>query len=161
MLVAIMLVHGSGLSWITGWHDWQCRLFLRWRVRPILASSVFATAIFLMLCLHIIESVLWGLALNKSHLVASLRDSMYFSANTYTTIGYGLMILPQQWRELAPIMAISGLFAFAWTTGEMFNVIGSHRKLVSDLRDLRAGRTDAAETESSAGPDPKAKAQHG
>jgi hypothetical protein len=65
---------------------------------------------------------------------------MYFSANTYTTIGYGLMILPQSWRELAPIMAISGLFTFAWTTGEMFNIVGQQRELVADLAEKRKSR---------------------
>ena len=69
---------------------------------------------------------------------------MYFSANTYTTIGYGQMILPDNWRELAPIMAISGLFTFAWTTGEMFNVITFHRKFVTGLRDARHAQYRAA-----------------
>ena len=162
MLVIIMLVHGAGLGWITGWHERRCRAFLRWKLHPTLAASVFAATIFLMLCLHIIETGIWGLALNKSHLITSLRDSMYFSANTYTTIGYGFMILPQQWRELAPIMAISGLFAFAWTTGEMFNVIGAHRKFVSDLRDIRREPDTAAkEAGLSEEPETNAKAQHG
>lgn len=133
MLVIIMLVHGSGLGWIVGWHQHRCQYFLRKRWHPFSAKSVFAGTMFLMLILHIIEAVIWAVALNKTGLVPNWRDSMYFSANTYTTIGYGLMILPTNWRELAPIMAISGLFAFAWTTGEMFNVVGEHRKFVAEL----------------------------
>jgi hypothetical protein len=144
MLVAVMLIHGSGLGWITDWHERGCRFFLNRKMHPRLAASVFATTILMMLALHIIETLMWGLALNKAKLVASLRDSIYFSANTYTTIGYGKMILPENWRELAPIMAISGLFAFAWTTGEMFNVIGVHRKFVSDLWELRKGNDQTA-----------------
>jgi hypothetical protein len=37
------------------------------------------------------------------------------------------------WRELGPMMAISGLFTFAWTTGVMFNVVGYQRQLIDQL----------------------------
>jgi hypothetical protein len=78
--------------------------------------------------------------LNLSGLILNLRDSVYFSANTYTTIGYGKMILPENWRELSPIMAISGLFTFAWTTGQMFELVGFRRKLSEDLATLQKQR---------------------
>ena len=89
-----------------------------------------------MLLLHVTEACIWGVVLNKVGLISNLRDSIYFSANTYTTIGYGFMILPQSWRELSPIMAISGLFTFAWTTGEMFGIVGQQRELVADLAEI-------------------------
>ena len=94
--------------------------------------------------MHITEACIWGVVLNKVGLISSLRDSIYFSANTYTTIGYGLMILPQSWRELSPIMAISGLFTFAWTTGEMFGIVGQQRELVADLAEKRKSRVKGA-----------------
>ena len=34
-------------------------------------------------------------------------------------------------------MAISGLFTFAWTTGEMFNVVHLQRELTEDLSERR------------------------
>jgi hypothetical protein len=37
------------------------------------------------------------------------------------------------WRELGPMMAICGLFTFAWTTGVMFNVVGYQRELTDQL----------------------------
>ncbi len=42
---------------------------------------------------------------------------------TYTTLGYGEGTLPKAWRLLAPMIAISGLFAFGWTTGALFNFV--------------------------------------
>jgi len=93
-----------------------------------------------MLALHITEACIWGVVLNRVGLIANLRDSIYFSANTYTTIGYGKFLLPDSWRELSPIMAISGLFTFAWTTGEMFNVVHSQHDLVAELSARRGKR---------------------
>jgi hypothetical protein len=59
---------------------------------------------------------------------------MYFSADTYTTLGYGDVLLPHAWRELCLIMAISGLFTFAWTTGQMFNLVGIHHDIADEMR---------------------------
>ena len=137
MLVIITLIHGAGLDWIVGRFHRQSEKLRERRRSPHLASLTFSYAILLMLFLHISELGIWGVVLNVSGLVPNLRDSVYFSANTYTTIGYGKMILPDSWRELSPIMAISGLFTFAWTTGQMFELVGSRRALTKDLAALR------------------------
>ena len=108
MLVIITLIHGAGLDWIVGRFDRRSEKLRERRRSPHLASLIFSYAILLMLFLHISELVIWGVVLNVSGLIPNLRDSVYFSANTYTTIGYGKMILPDNWRELSPIMAIWG-----------------------------------------------------
>ena len=86
-----------------------------------------------MLTLHITQACIWGVVLNKVGLMPNLRDSIYFSTNTYTNNGYGKFLLPENWHELGPIMALSGLFTFAWTTGEVFNVVQIQRDRVSEL----------------------------
>ena len=144
MLVVIVLIHGAGLGRIVAHYKRKADVLRKKGIHPHLATFIFASAILLMLVLHVTEAAIWGVVLNKFGLIASLRDSMYFSANTYTTIGYGLMILPQSWRELAPIMAISGLFTFAWTTGEMFNIVGLQRELVAELEEKRKRKTKPA-----------------
>jgi len=133
MLVIIVLIHGAGLDQIVGHYRRRSESLRKHNRHRSLATWIFATTVLLMLGLHVTETCIWGLVLNKAGLISNLRNSIYFSANTYTTIGYGSMILPYSWRELSPIMAISGLFTFAWTTGEMFDVVKSHHDLVADL----------------------------
>src|SRR5262249_22606203 len=87
----------------------------------------------LMLILHLAEICLWGLVLHGGGLVHDIHEAMYFSANTYTTLGMGPMPLPHLWHELSPIIAIAGLFTFAWTTSELFNIVGEQHDLVADL----------------------------
>ena len=144
MLLIIVLIHGAGLDRIVARYKRKADMMRAKEMHPHLATYIFAGSILLMLALHIAEACMWGVVLNKVGLISNLRDSRYFSANTYTTIGYGLMILPQSWRELAPIMAISGLFTFAWTTGEMFNIVGQQRELVADLAEKRKNRVKSA-----------------
>ena len=133
MLVIIVLIHGAGLDRIIERYKRRSEVLRRKLWHPYTATSLFAVTILLMLFLHVFEICVWGVALNRTGLITSFRDSMYFSANTYTTIGYGLMILPYNWRELSPLMAISGLFTFAWTTGELFSIVERQRQLVADL----------------------------
>jgi hypothetical protein len=49
----------------------------------------------------VLEICVWGVALRGTGLVENIRDSMCFSANTYTTIGYGEMALPYDWMDSA------------------------------------------------------------
>ena len=150
MLVMIVLLHGAGLDRIVARYKRKADVLRTKGLHPQLATAIFAGSILLMLALHITEACIWGVVLNRVGLIPNLRDSIYFSANTYTTIGYGLNILPQSWRELAPIMAISGLFTFAWTTGEMFGIVGQQRDLVTELAEKRKSgekpREDANES---------------
>jgi len=144
MLVIIVLIHGAGLDRIVRRYKRKADMLRAKELHPHLATYIFAGAILLMLLLHVTEAAIWGAVLYKVGLITNLRDSVYFSANTYTTIGYGLNILPQSWRELAPIMAISGLFTFAWTTGEMFGIVGEQRQLVADLIEKRKSKLEPA-----------------
>jgi voltage-gated potassium channel Kch len=51
------------------------------------------------------------------------RTSFYFSAVTYTTVGYGDLILPDQWRLLAAAEALTGILMCGWSTGVLFAVV--------------------------------------
>lgn len=137
MLVVITLIHGAGLDRIVHHFKKRSQALQARRRSPHLASLIFSFSILLMLFLHIIELAIWGAVMWWVGLISNLRDSIYFSANTYTTIGYGRMILPENWRELSPIIAISGLFTFAWTTGQMFELVGYRRSLTEKLAALR------------------------
>lgn len=143
MLVVITLIHGAGLDRIVAHYKRRADTFRRKRRHPRLAMLVFAGTILLMLFLHMTEISVWGLVLYKMRLVPNVRDAIYFSANTYTTLGMGPMSLPHSWRELSPMIAIAGLFTFAWTTSEMFNIVGYHHDLVAELSTTHHKRPDS------------------
>jgi len=133
LAVLITLFHVTGLTEIVGWSE---RKFDRVRssgAHPFTASLCFAATIFFMLFLHIVDSCIWALILYGLKLIPGIHDALYFAANTYTSLGYGDMILPNDWRELSPLMAISGLFTFACTTSQLFDVMGKHRSVVAAL----------------------------
>ena len=106
-----------------------------WRADIILAS-----AICLLLVSHLVEAVVWTTVLVWAHLVPTWREAGYFAANTYTTLGYGSVVLAQPWKMLAPIMAISGLFTFGWTGSVLVDVVSR----VGRLKELAEKRRSPA-----------------
>jgi len=143
MCLIITLIHGAGLDQIVSRYKRRAKKAREKNWHPRLAVSVFAGTVLLLLFLHLAEICLWGLALRKAGLIDNIRNAVYFSANTYTTLGMGSMLLPHSWRELSPIIAITGLFTFAWTTSEMFNIVGEQRSLVEELWTRRRQRIES------------------
>jgi len=137
MLVVIVLIHGAGLhSMLVRRQRWERRLR---RERPyiFLVLLLFGWSVFLMLALHIAEFAIWAYALLYMGLIANAYDALYFCANAYTTLGYGNVDLGVAWRNLSPIVGISGLFTMAWTTSALVGVVSSHRQLLEQIEDER------------------------
>jgi len=143
ILVGIVLFHGFGLHLVMVSHErWRGRLF-RHRARSAGAAFVFGWGVFLMLALQIVEIVIWAFLLNRLGLIKNVHDVIYFCANTYTTLGMGKMELERSWRLISPIIAISGLFTFAWTTSALVDLVSAHRQLVQQLEEQRRNRSKA------------------
>jgi hypothetical protein len=90
-----------------------------------------------MLALHIAGFALWAYALLFLGLVPHAYDAINFAANAYTTLGFGNVDLTNHWRIIAPVIGISGLFTFAWTTSVLANIVSSHRELMELLEKER------------------------
>ncbi len=143
VMVLIILVHAAGVRTVTTHVTRRSQAIMqrpsRWRADLLMGSIVF-----MLLALHTVEMLLWTMALVYSNLIPDWRSAGFFAGNTYTTVGYGAFILPDGWRMLAPIIAMSGLFAFGWSGSVLVDFV----RRINLLRDA-AGVPAAA-----ARPDP-------
>jgi hypothetical protein len=114
MMVFIVLVHAAGVRAVTT-HVLRRTESIMQRPSRWQADLLMASIVFMLLTLHVTEMFLWAAALVYSNLVPDWRAAGFFAGNTYTTVGYGNFILPNGWRMLAPIIAMSGLFTFGWS----------------------------------------------
>ncbi len=74
----------------------------------------------------VLEAWLWALFYLFNPLIIDLPDmetAFYFSMVTFTTLGYGDVLLTGQWRTLASIQAANGVIIFGWTTALIFYFI--------------------------------------
>ena len=74
----------------------------------------------------VIEAWIWALLYLYNPLITKLPDietAFYFSMVTFTTLGYGDVVLSGHWRSLASIQAANGVIIFGWTTALIFYFI--------------------------------------
>ncbi|WP_300670554.1 potassium channel family protein [Soonwooa sp.] len=102
--------------------------YKRWRKKSDLISS-FVMLVFLMMfftLLHGGQCTLWAAVyyLNP-HIssLASFSESIYFSLITFTTIGYGDVVIDSEWRILAGLEAINGIMLVGWSTAMVFSFL--------------------------------------
>jgi Ion channel len=133
LLVFLVLMHGAGLHGILVLHKRGVRNIRLGEPYLLQAFLLFAWAIFLMLGLHVAGTVVWALGLLSLGLIPRVYDAIYFCANAYTTLGFGNVDLDVHWRNIAPIIGISGLFTFAWTTSALVTVVTAHGELIDQL----------------------------
>ncbi len=80
---------------------------------------------------------MWAFVIIHKGFVKHTHDAIYYCANAYPTLGMGSLDIEKNWRNISPIIAISGLFIFAWTTSALVDVVASNGRLLEQLEDDR------------------------
>ena len=75
------------------------------------------------LLLHLAEAIVWALFFVAAGLLPELEAAVYFSLTSYTTVGYGDLLLQDPWRLLGPIEAAVGILMLGWSTGLLVALI--------------------------------------
>jgi ion channel len=73
--------------------------------------------------LHLAEIAIWGLFYQWRSFFPDAESAFYFSASTYTTLGYGDVLLAKPWRMLGPIESLMGVLMLSLSTGYFFLVV--------------------------------------
>ena len=132
MLVVVMIFHGFALLQIAKRYEVKTFLYLSEK-RYSSVAICFYISVFGLFLAHLIEIVIWGLAIYLFRLLPDLGDSILFSGSTYTAMGFMEDILPSGWKMLAVIIAFSGMFAFAWTASVMITMTKNFRQAYTKL----------------------------
>ncbi len=75
--------------------------------------------------LHLVEISIWALFYLWRGCLPNAEASFYFSGATYTTVGYGDLVLAKPWRMLGPIESLMGVLMCGLSTGYFFVVVSS------------------------------------
>ena len=117
-------IHAAGTTW------WIRRLLRTYGSSSEQADgfsmlkTISATAVFL-LALHFVEVVVWSIAYLTlpGEQFSSIEAASYFSIVTFTSLGYGDIVIESSWRLLSGIQAMAGLLVFGWSTALSFAVM--------------------------------------
>jgi hypothetical protein len=128
LIVASFVIHGLGTFSLSRW------------VLPAvhnIHSQAFRGALWLMLrfflalvTLHFLEGAVWAEFYFMQHCFPDRETAYYFSLQSYTTVGYGDVVISRPWRLMGTLEAISGVLLFGWSTAMLV-------ALLSRLREVR------------------------
>ena len=79
--------------------------------------------VLIMYLVAIVEVLIWGAAYIVLGIVEGIEKAIYFSAVTFTTLGYGDVVLDGSRRLLSAIEAVNGIIMFGWSTAIVIAVV--------------------------------------
>jgi voltage-gated potassium channel Kch len=82
--------------------------------------------------IHTIEIWLYAVVYFVLGALPEFEAALYFSTTSFTTIGYGDVVLEKKWRLLSAIEGANGLLLFGWSTAFLFSVTARMRTLEHD-----------------------------
>ncbi|SDM75785.1 potassium channel family protein [Maricaulis salignorans] len=91
--------------------------------------------VFGLFAIHAVE--IWAYALLYLALgeFSTLESALYFATSTFTTLGYGDVLLSQEWRLVGAIEGFNGFLLIGWSTAFLVTVIGRLRAIEFDWLD--------------------------
>lgn len=95
--------------------------------RKVVVLSAYVLLFFLA---SLSEIWLWAVMYRALGELSDLQEALYFSTVTFTTLGYGDVVLQSSLRLLASFQSINGIIIFGWTTAVIVALV--HRILVHD-----------------------------
>ncbi|MFO1132446.1 MAG: hypothetical protein U1E16_10625 [Hyphomicrobiales bacterium] len=120
-MLICLAVQGSTIVWVMTVFKGRVRSLVS-QQRTGLAHLFFFAAILALLVSHIFQIYIWSLFLYYPGIMDSMPSAGLLAGSTYTTVGFADDTLPMRWQLLEVIMAVTGLFAFAWSTSIMYGL---------------------------------------
>jgi len=119
LMAACVTVHAAGLTVAFRWMKRRAAP-VEGRLWPAIRILI-ATAGWTLL-IHMIQITGWAIAYTVLGGMPDLMSALYFSAVTYTTTGYGDLVLTEEWRLVGAVEALTGILMCGLSTGLFFAV---------------------------------------
>lgn len=94
--------------------------------RPIMKSKphiVVVVWILFLLIPVVLDVFIWATVYKMRGALPSFEDALYFSTVSFTTVGYGDIVLDRESRLLSTFEAVNGWIIFGWATALVMIVI--------------------------------------
>jgi hypothetical protein len=125
LIVTTCVIHGFGMDRMMHYILHRHNVTHGGRPRPshkLFMAVTSILGIFILVTAHI---WIWAMTYKVLEIpeFKTLEDAVYFSTVTFTTLGYGDIVLHDQWRVLSGIEAANGIVLLGWSTAFLFEVM--------------------------------------
>ena len=133
IMVITILIHALGMSsalrWLMFAHSRNFHLAWFW-----IRSLVIAAMVVILFAAILLEATVWASVYVGLEAISEFEEAFYFSMVTYTTLGFGDVVLGDRWRLLSSFEAANGVIIFAWTTALIVVALRRVSRLVRLIR---------------------------
>jgi hypothetical protein len=131
LMALCVAIHAGGLAAALGkLRQWRGSSHAYWR-----STWLYVRVAGWVVLLHLLEITVWAVFYVRANAFADMSTALYFSAVTYTTTGYGDLLLPAEWRLVGGVEALTGILMCGWSTGFFFAVTGRMQGTPPDSTD--------------------------
>lgn len=102
---------------------------LKTQTERLRQAIVILLAVFGIFALHTAEVWAYAFCYWRLHEIPSFEAALYFSTVTFASLGYGDLVLSENWRLFSAIEAANGVILFGWSTAFLLTVTSRLRLL--------------------------------
>jgi voltage-gated potassium channel len=89
---------------------------------PIRSAALVVRLTGAVIVLHAVLILFWASCYRRL-CFSSWASALYFSASSYATVGYGDIVLPENWRMLGPLESIIGVLMCGMSVSVLFATV--------------------------------------
>ena len=119
VMALCVVIHAGSVALAVGWvrrHPVTGQRFWPWTWLLIRLAGWF-------IAIHLVEIAVWAGLYVWWNALHNWQAALYFSAQTYTTTGYGDLLVPADWRLVGGVEALTGILMCGLSTGFFFAVV--------------------------------------
>ena len=144
LLTLTLAIQSAGMAALIHWGRAQFERDLR-RLNALRSALLLVRLTAVMMALHFLQILLWA-GFYRWTCFPSWESALYFSTTSYSTVGYGDLILPRIWRNLGPVEGLTGVLMCGLSASFLFAI--TTRLIDRDKRYQQSLTSPIAERES-------------
>jgi len=123
VLVSItVVIHAIALDWLMNFMS-RARNAVRLNFGKFWKAPMLVMAVLGVFVAHIVQIWIWALFYFSIHALPNFEDCLYFSTSTFTTVGFGDVVLSEKWRLVSSFQAANGFILFGWSTAFIYEIM--------------------------------------
>ena len=106
-----------------GWRLEKIMVHMRRIFRRFTNTATIVICVLFVMAVQTVNVWVWSLTFYFAGVFKAFEPSLYFSLVSFSTLGFGDIILDEKWRLLSGLAAANGLLSFGWSTAYMVELV--------------------------------------
>jgi len=121
MVAITVITHFFGLAALMAFLSRRASRF-DGQVQLARQGVLIVTVVLGLFAIHTIEIWMYAILYRALGEFSSMEEALYFSTSTFTTVGFGEIVLDARWRLMSAIESANGFLLIGWSTAFLLSV---------------------------------------